>query len=71
MTENTELEYNKGFYDGLMEAAATLRSVARDYRLESEASKKVLESQANELAAVLLLAWANGIEINADSVLRK
>jgi hypothetical protein len=59
-------DFADGFRTGLMEAAHTLRTAAEEHRADSRASKKVLEAQAHELAAVLLGSWANGLEINAN-----
>lgn len=58
--------YAQGFGDGLREAARTLRDAAEDHREQGISSKKVLESQAHQLASALFASWANGIEMNAD-----
>lgn len=58
--------YNQGFKAGMAEAANTLRIAANGHDDEAESSRKVLESQAHQLASVLLRSWANGIDINSD-----
>jgi hypothetical protein len=62
-------EYLNGFVDGLKEAARELNEAARDHYEQSVASKKILESQAHQLAASLLSSWANGMIIRADAAL--
>lgn len=64
-------EYLNGFVAGLREAGRTLREAANDHLRDSQQSAKVLEAQAHQLAAAILAAWANGLEINADAALRR
>lgn len=59
-------EYAQGFGDGLREAAKQLRDAANDHKIMASESKKVLDTQAHELAAALFYSWANGFEMNAD-----
>lgn len=61
-----EENFKNGFYNGILEASRTLRVAAQEHKEVAEASKKILDVQANELAAAVLLGWANGIEINAQ-----
>lgn len=63
-------EFVQGFYAGMCEAARTLREAANEHKKDAEASKKILDAQANELAAAILYGWANGLEINAQKALR-
>jgi len=58
-------DFAAGFRAGMYEAANTLRLAATDHEQVSAASKKVLDAQANDLAAAILRSWANGLEINA------
>ena len=68
--DTEESEYALGFQDGMMQACNLLRDAAAEYKQTSTESKKVLESQANELANVLLLSWANAIEIACSRALK-
>lgn len=63
-------EYAQGFLAGMRDAARTLREAANGRLSDCQASKKVLESQAHQLAAALLASWANGLEINAETACR-
>ena len=64
----TGSDYSAGFKAGMAEAANTLRAAANEHDVEAASSKKVLESQAHQLAAALFRSWANGIDINSDKV---
>jgi len=61
-------DFIQGFHAGCCESARMLREAANEHTQVAEASRKVLDKQANELAAAILLSWANGIEMNASRV---
>lgn len=63
-----ESDFTQGFHAGCCEAARMLREAANEHTQVAEQSRKVLDKQANELAAAILLSWANGIEMNANRV---
>jgi hypothetical protein len=58
--------HDEGYSAGLQKAAQILRDGALSYRTHARDTKKVLDEQAGELAAVLLESWANGLEIEAN-----
>ena len=62
-------QYHLGFSDGMVEAERMLREAANFHKEEASSSKKVLESQAHELATALLSSWANAIEIRRNAAL--
>lgn len=64
----SDSDFTQGFHAGCSEAARMLREAANDHTQVAEESRKVLEKQANELAAAILLSWANGIEMTANRV---
>lgn len=57
------------FKGGMHEAVKILRDAALLHEAENVASKKVVESEANLMAARILRSYANGIEIEADKPL--
>ena len=58
--------FDAGFKAGMIQAVWSLRNAALTHEAESVASKKVVESQANLMAARLLRSYANGLEMEAD-----
>lgn len=59
-------EFADGFRAGLHEGARTLREAALEHYRDGEAAKKILETQAHQLAGALLSSWANGLDMNAE-----
>lgn len=70
LMEINKNEFLQGFHAGMCEAARTLREAANDHKQIAENSKKILDGQANEMAAAILYGWANGLEINAQKALK-
>ena len=62
-------QYHVGFSDGMAKAERMLREAANSHKEKAGSSKKVLESQAHELATALLSGWANAIEIRRNAAL--
>ena len=67
MTEARKSDYDTGFEDGFIsgieECIRQLRLGADDYEASAADSRKVAEAGGMKLAAGVLKAWANGIEM--------
>lgn len=62
-----QMARREGFAAGLMAGARTLWKDADDFRAQADESRRVVDAGAYRLAADILHAWGNGLEIQANN----